>query len=633
MSDLLVPRPRRLEHGDGALRSARLALSDGNAEPAADLARGALERALPGLGFALAPASEPSAERSPPLRLTVDPALAREEYRLAVGAAGIEIAGGSAAGLYWGAQTLVQWLRLHRPSPGAEPAVPAVRVTDRPSLPHRGFLLDVSRNRVPTMRSLFALVDRISALKLNQLQLYTEHTFAYRGHEPVWRDASPLTPEEVRRLDDHCRQRAVELVPNQNSFGHLHRWLRHEPYRRLAECPEGIKHPFGDRREPFSLCPIDPGSLELLRDLYAQLLPCFASRQVNVGLDETLDLGRGRSAEACRQRGTGAVWVEFTRHIHALAAEHGRRIQLWGDMPAAHPELLAELPGDVVVLDWGYEADHPFAERAARLAAAGLDFYLCPGTSSWNSFGGRLPNALANLASAARAGAASGAAGLLITDWGDFGHLQPPPVSWLPVLAGAAFAWRAEDAADPAELPLARLLETHDREAPAGSGRLLTALGGLYELPHLPTGRPPMNSSALFKLVVFPERGLDKLGPDPLTRPGLEQVAATLDEVLGGIGALAPADEASALMARELAWCAAALALGCRLGRERLAAGGGSVAELPAALRRELAAEAGNLADELEPLWLARSRPGGLTGSRRRLERLGEQLRDGARLT
>ena len=90
----------------------------------------------------------------------------------------------------------------------------------------------------------------------------------------------------------------------------------HEPYRALAEVPEGLEHPFNpERREPFSLCPLDPGSLALLADLYDQLLPCFASRELNVGLDETFDLVRGRSAEACAERGKVRVYLDFLRAV------------------------------------------------------------------------------------------------------------------------------------------------------------------------------------------------------------------------------------------------------------------------------------------------------------------------------
>ena len=78
---------------------------------------------------------------------------------------------------------------------------------------------------------------------------------------------------------------------------------------------------------------------------------------------------------------------------------------------------------------WGYEGDYPFEEKLAAFRASGLAFQVCPGTSSWNSVAGRVDNALENVAHAARAGHAAGARGLLATDWGDRGHLQPAPIS------------------------------------------------------------------------------------------------------------------------------------------------------------------------------------------------------------
>lgn len=69
----------------------------------------------------------------------------------------------------------------------------------------------------------------------------------------MWKDASPFTPEEIRALDDLCYKYHIELVPNQNSFGHFHRWLKHDEYKRYAEVPEGYEHPFSVEKEPFSL--------------------------------------------------------------------------------------------------------------------------------------------------------------------------------------------------------------------------------------------------------------------------------------------------------------------------------------------------------------------------------------------
>ena len=102
-------------------------------------------------------------------------------------------------------------------------------------------MLDISRDKVPTMATLFSLVDLLAELKINQLQLYTEHTFAYRNHPAVWAKASPMTGDEILQLDQYCRERFIELVPNQNSFGHMEQWLKLPQYRDLAEARDSIK--------------------------------------------------------------------------------------------------------------------------------------------------------------------------------------------------------------------------------------------------------------------------------------------------------------------------------------------------------------------------------------------------------
>jgi hypothetical protein len=178
-----------------------------------------------------------------------------------------------------------------------------------------------------------------------------------------------------------------------------------------------------------------------LRELYDELLPNFSSRFFNVGCDETWDLGRGQSREACARLGKGRVYLEFLKNIHREVARRGRRMMFWGDIILHYPELIPELPRDVIALNWGYEANHPFEKEAAQFARAGIPFYVCPGTSTWMSLLGRHDNAFANLRAAARAGRRHGALGYLITDWGDGGHPQPLAVSYAPFLLGAALSW------------------------------------------------------------------------------------------------------------------------------------------------------------------------------------------------
>jgi hypothetical protein len=548
--------------------------------------------------------------------------LPAEGYRLEVSPRGVAVEAADGVGLFYGVCTFGQWLRLH---PGRERWLPSLVVRDHPGFRHRGVLLDVSRNKVPTLATLRTLVDRLAGWKVNQLQLYTEHTFAYRGHSRVWRGASPLRPAEVRALDDHCRSRCVELVPNQNSFGHLHRWLVHEPYRRLAECPDGIEHPFSERREPFSLCPLDPGSVELLADLYDQLLPNFESRLFNVGLDETLDLGRCRSAAACRERGRERVYLDFLRRIHRLVTGRGRRMMFWGDVILERPELIPELPADAVALEWGYEPDHPFASDCRRFADSGLDFYVCPGTGGWNSIAGRLPEALVNLASAARHGRDAGALGYLITDWGDRGHLQPPPASYPGLLAGAGFAWNPGSAMSPERPPLRHLLDLHafdgDRAALGGPTVRLGEVHGT-------TGARSKNGSALFFLLAMAHHPPEERRCEGMAVGHLERTRGEIEEITAVLAAATPSTAEGRRSRRELTWAADLLHLATRLGNAWLETGfHRPLADLPDPLRRRLAAEIEDLTDRLRPLWKARNRPGGLEDSTARLLRVRDLLR------
>ena len=314
----------------------------------------------------------------------------------------------------------------------------------------RSYMLDISRDKVPTMGTLKQLVEILEKFNYNQLQLYTEHTFAYSKHEAVWKDASPMTAQEIRELDLFCAMHGIDLVPNQNSFGHLERWLVKPEYNHLAELPRGgAPLPWGGfKKDPTTLCPTDPASLDFLASLYDELLPNFESRLFNIGCDETFDLlGEGRSADAVKEKGEGRVYLDFLLKVAELVRKRGKRPMFWGDVILRHPELVPELPKDLIALDWGYEGNHPFMDEAAKFAAAGLDFYVCPGTSSWNSLAGRVENMRENMIAAERAGHTYGAKGFMVTDWGDGGHWQPLAASLPGLILGGNLAYSGSSAA------------------------------------------------------------------------------------------------------------------------------------------------------------------------------------------
>jgi len=542
-----------------------------------------------------------------PVSRKIDPGVVTQPqgYRLEIGQDGIRIIGHDDAGVFYGEQTLRQIQR--QCGPGT--VLPELTIDDWPDFPNRGVMLDISRDKVPTMETLRMLVDLFAELKYNQLQLYMEHTFAYKGHEVVWQNASPMTPDEIRELDGWCRERFIELVPNQNSFGHMERWLSHPEYASIAERPGS-----GD------LCPVDPGSIALLRDMYAQLLLNFSSRYVNVGCDETWSLGQGRSKAACDQYGKGRVYLNFLKEIHSLVQEHQRTMMFWGDIILQHPELIPELPGDIIAMVWGYEADHPYAEQCPKFAASGIRFYVCPGTSSWNSLLGRTSNAMENLRNAARNGLAHGASGYLVTDWGDNGHWQCIPVSFAPFTYGAALSWCYEKNRD---LDLARALNVHVfQDAAESMGQAVLDLGDAHTLTGVRLG----NATVYYSFLLNAVEGSPRKGPlAALTPEGVESALAAIDEGLRQVDVSRSRRPDADLVRAEFHADGALARTALLLARYRLRHNCGT-SGLPAAEKAEVLRSLDTAMAQLKEAWMARNREGGLSDSLDRLGRLRERL-------
>jgi hypothetical protein len=536
------------------------------------------------------------------LSIEIDPGVGpsdveRQTYRLTIDGRRIRIQAPDAAGAFYGVMTLTQLARQYGDR------LPQLRIDDSPDFVRRGAMLDVSRDKVPTMKTLFELVDVFAGLKLNELQLYTEHTFAFQRHPLVWAAASPLTGEEIMQLDAYCRARHIDLVPNQNCFGHMRRWLIHDAYRHLAECPDGCSTRWGVIAEPFTLCPGDPGSIALVAEMFDELLPHFTSSLFNVGCDETVDLGSGRSMAEVEARGVGRVYLDFVLKIHALVRRYGRTMQFWGDIIMEHPELVPELPRDAVAMEWGYEADHPFADHGAKFAAAGIPFYVVPGTSTWNSLGGRTDNAIGNLLNAAENGLRNGAIGYLITDWGDRGHLQPLPVSFLPFAFGAAVSWCQSENRN---IDLARRVSLHLFGDPTGATGQFA-----YDLGNVSTKIPGrIHNAAAYALgVVLSDDDLrERITGVTIDRAVIKRVNKELDRLERIIPGLKIGRDDAALIKREFAYAMHLIRCGMdRLAREKVPALAMDERARRAARRKAVA--------EHEKVWRARNRIGGMRDS------------------
>jgi hypothetical protein len=361
-------------------------------------------------------------------------------YRLVIRKREVEITGADPAGLYYGIQTLRQILAQ------SGPALPCLRIEDRPDFPVRGFYHDVARGKVPKRETLLGLIEKMAYYKLNQLQLYVEHTFAFRGYPEVWAGSDPLTAEDILVLDEHARRHHVDLVPSLSTFGHFCTFLKSPRLEHLNELPvKASRLPFSwvERLGHYTLDCANPDSLAVVEDLVSEYAPLFRSRLFNICCDETFDLGRGRNRARAERLGKGRLYLDFVKKIMRAVRAQGKTPMLWGDIILNHPHLVADLPRDAVVLNWDYSTD--LARGGSDLfAESGRRFYVCPGVHGWRGWLNQVNDATANIVKQAAAGRRYGAEGLLTTDWGDCGHVSFLSGSYPGLLLGAAAGWHTD---------------------------------------------------------------------------------------------------------------------------------------------------------------------------------------------
>lgn len=571
-----------------------------------------------------------------PVAVTSDDTLPAQGYRLRTRPGGVAIQHHDAAGLRHALATLDQ-LR-------AAPDYPETgyEIADHPDFAVRGFLLDISRDRLPTRRTLERWLGILSLARFNQLELYTEHTYAFRDHRQVWQDASPLTAADLRWLDARCTAYGIDLVANQNTFGHMERFLAHEPYAHRAENPDGFERG-GVHQRPSTLEPTTDNAA-FATALVAEVAHNLRTKRVDIGADEPFELGTGRSRERARTLGLGALYWEYVTEVMRPWLTAGYTVQFWADVFGDHPELMDQVPAGAVPVVWQYDAPHTaaavidadgqelrtwqrlgadvdrlrdgFRGRAKLLREAGVPFWVAPGTGNWNSLTGRLDNAVANMVDAAEVGREAAADGYLLTCWGDHGMWEPPSIAFGPALFGGAVSWCLDTNRD---LDIAAALNSHVLLDETGlTGSVLDRLGRISRT----LGIPLLNASPLAR-VLHPDPAVQL--PSYPTPEALDSAATILEQCRRDLTAATPAAADGDVLQRELAHVIALSEFAVELLRARARVRGDADAIVPDTANR-LLRELDPLLAEQRACWLLRSRPGGLDDSIAGFDPLRHQL-------
>ncbi len=367
--------------------------------------------------------------------LKFDPAMHDEGYVIAPdGAKGLAVIAETAAGLFYGAQTVKQLVR----GSGKDAVLLVPTLRDWPAMAHRGISDDWSRGPLPNMDFLKREIRTLAAYKYNILSPYFEATFAYSASSVAAFPGGAMTPDEAREMVAYAANYHITIIPEQEAFGHLHHVLKFEQYSPLGETPHGAV-----------LAPGDPGTLPLINTWFGELAKVFPGPYAHIGADETFELGLGRTRDQVKQQGLGAVYLSFLSQIHSTLAPYHKQLLFWGDIAENSPELVGTLPKDMIAVSWHYDAAPDFTKNLEPFIKSGLETWVAPGVSNWNRIYPNNNEALGNIRAFVRDGQKLGAKGMLNTVWNDDGE-GIFDENWYGVLFGGAAGWQPGESSEDA---------------------------------------------------------------------------------------------------------------------------------------------------------------------------------------
>ncbi|HIX03697.1 MAG TPA: family 20 glycosylhydrolase [Candidatus Odoribacter faecigallinarum] len=228
-----------------------------------------------------------------------------EAYLLEVNEDQVTITGSSAAGVFYGIQTLRKSLPVAK---DAQVVLPPVRVNDAPRFAYRGMMLDVCRHFF-SLDSVKRYIDMLALHNINRFHWHLTDDQGWRieikkypqltqigsqrketviGRNSGKYDGIPYggyyTQEEAREIVAYAKDRYITVIPEFEMPGHMQGVLAAFPELGCTGGPYDVWTQWGVSEDV--ICAGNDKSLELIKDVLAELIEIFPSEYIHVGGDE-----------------------------------------------------------------------------------------------------------------------------------------------------------------------------------------------------------------------------------------------------------------------------------------------------------------------------------------------------------
>ena len=351
-----------------------------------------------------------------------------QAYRLTVNPNFIRMEATSAAGLFYATQSLKQLYRYTFLSNKGEVVIPCMTVTDWPNYKVRAWQDDISRGPIVSMDYLKRLIPMMAECKLNAFSLYTEHTFKTKCHPDI-APTDAFTAEEIKELEDFCKPYHIQVIGNQQCFGHFEEILCNPFYSDLADTK-------------WNLNPAKEETYKFLEDHLREVARAYKSPYFNINCDETESLGQGYAKTYVDSVGAEKVYYQHINRVNRMLRPYRKRVMMWGDIADKHPEILDNLDDDIFLIAWSYDGRDSFDDFLQPYVKSGRNYFVAPGVSLSERVWPKHYEFKTNITNLCRDGYKNGAMGVINTCWDDFGE-SLTHCALLGLAYGAETSWNA----------------------------------------------------------------------------------------------------------------------------------------------------------------------------------------------
>lgn len=244
----------------------------------------------------------------------------KESYRLEIKPERIVIKAVDEAGVFYATRTLLQLTQQG----AAKQAIPCYTISDAPSYPFRGFMLDVGRKFFP-ISQLKAYICRMSWYKMNQLQLHLNDQAFHGEHYSAFRIESKTFPQltardgfytqqEIKELIGYAADRGINIIPEIDAPAHALSILDIAPELKNEKLQDG------------QLDVLNPKTTRIMEQIYDEFVPLFPSPYFHIGTDE-YRFNKSTSAEDRKAFAKG--FCNYINHFNKYIRGKGKEVMIW----------------------------------------------------------------------------------------------------------------------------------------------------------------------------------------------------------------------------------------------------------------------------------------------------------------